>query len=87
MVQPETLRPDNNAPYQIGDENPGEGVMALIQDLLADTEDRVLHHTTFDYGQKTMALTLQGIILTTHSSQTRTTILACLMRPTATSRT
>ena len=64
MVQPETLRPDNNAPYQIGDENPGEGVMALIQDLLADTEDRVLHHTTFDYGQKTMVLTLQGIVLT-----------------------
>lgn len=64
MVQPKTLRPDNRAPYQMGDENPGEGVLALIQDLLADTGDRILHHTTFDYGMKTMVLTLQGIILT-----------------------
>ena len=64
MVKTKTLGPDNSAPYQMGDENPGEGVINLIIDLLADTEDRILHHTTFDFGQKTMALTLQGIILT-----------------------
>ena len=64
MVQAKTLRPDNSVPYQMGDEDPAEGVINLIIGLLADTEDQILHHTTFDYGMKTIALTLQGIILT-----------------------
>lgn len=64
MVQPKTLRPDNRVPYQLGDENVGQGVLTFIRQIIADTDDQILHHTTFDYGQKTMALTLQGIILT-----------------------
>ncbi len=64
MVQPKTLHPDNRAPRKLGDEEPTHLAMPRIRQTVADTGDRILHHTTFDYGRKTMALTLQGIILT-----------------------
>ena len=64
MVQPVTIRPDTGVAYKLGDEDAGDGVLEFIRRFIAETDDRILHHTTFDYGWKTMALTLQGIILT-----------------------
>ena len=63
MVQPNTIRPNARAAYKLGDEDASDGVLDFVQQLLADTDDRVLHHTTFSFGSKTLALTLQGVIL------------------------
>ena len=63
MAQPKTLRPDNQTPYKLGDEEATALVLKLIDQQISGTDDRILHRITFDFGMKTLALTLQGIIL------------------------
>lgn len=58
-----TITPQPSFPYEIGDEDSNPKGLAAIQDYISNTNDRILHHTTFDFGTKVMALTLQGIIL------------------------
>lgn len=58
-----TITPQAGFPVQIGDEDTNRDGLAVILDLISNTDDRILHHTTFDFGAKVMALTLQGIIL------------------------
>lgn len=58
-----TITPQPSFPYEIGEEDSNPKGLAAIQDCISNTNDRILHHTTFDFGTKVMALTLQGIIL------------------------
>ena len=58
-----TITPQANYPMHIGNEDPNPVGISTIHDYISNTNDRILHHTTFDFGTKVMALTLQGIIL------------------------
>ena len=58
-----TFTPQAGAPTNIGNEDSNPTGLAAIHAYISNTDDRVLHHTTFDFGGKVMALTLQGIIL------------------------
>lgn len=58
-----TITPQAGFPIKIGDEDSNTVGLAAIQDFISNTGDRILHHTTFNFGAKVMALTLQGIIL------------------------
>ena len=60
---PTTITPQADFPTKIGDEDSNAIGLATIRDCISNTSDRILHHTTFDFGTKVMALTLQGIIL------------------------
>ena len=50
-------------PYRIGNEATNERCLVAIRRLIDKTSDRILNLTTFDFGKKVMALTLQGIIV------------------------
>ena len=58
-----TITPQAGFPTKIGDEDSNTVGLAAIHDFISNTGDQILHHTTFDFGAKVMALTLQGIIL------------------------
>ena len=58
-----TITPQAGIPIKIGDEDSNTVGLAAIHDFISNTGDRILHHATFDFGAKVMALTLQGIIL------------------------
>lgn len=57
------ITPQAGFPTKIGDEDSNAVGLAAIQDFISNTGDRILHHTTFNFGATVMALTLQGIIL------------------------
>ena len=61
--QPTTITRKHGVPTKIGGEDSNAVGLAAIHDFISDTGDRILHHTTFDFGSKVMVLTLQGIIL------------------------
>ncbi len=58
-----TITPQAGIPIKIGDEDSNTVGLAAIHDFIGNTGDRILHHTTFNFGATVMALTLQGIIL------------------------
>lgn len=58
-----TITPQAGFPTKIGDEDSNTVGLAAIHDFISNTGDQILHHTTFNFGAKVMALTLQGIIL------------------------
>ena len=58
-----TITRQTGAPIKVGGEDSNAAGLAAIRDFISNTGDRILHHTTFDFGAKVMALTLQGIIL------------------------
>ena len=58
-----TITPQAGFPTKIGDEDSNAVGLAAIRDFISNTDDRILHHTTFNFGSTVMALTLQGIIL------------------------
>lgn len=60
---PKTITREVNSPAKIGNEDTNSAGLAAIQRFIADTDDIILHHTTFDFGSKVLALTLQGIVL------------------------
>ena len=57
------ISPDNSAPYKLDNEETNGVGLSAVLDLTAGTDDMVLHHATFDFGSKLLALTLQGLIL------------------------
>ena len=63
MTTPQTITPVSGVPYKMGEEDTNQAGLADIQGFIRGTGDRILHHTTFDFGSKTLALTLQGIVL------------------------
>ena len=63
MTSPQIITPVPGIPYQIGNEDTNEAGLADIQGFIRGTGDRILHHTTFDFGSKILALTLQGVVL------------------------
>lgn len=63
MTSPRTITPIAGTPYKMGNEDTNEEGLASILAFVDGTGDRVLHHTTFDFGLKVVALTLQGIVL------------------------
>ncbi len=63
MTSPRTITPSVGYPYKMGNEGTNEEGLSAILAFVDGTGDRVLHHTTFDFGFKVLALTLQGIVL------------------------
>ena len=63
MATPRTINPDSTSPRKIGGEDTNPDGLAAIQQFIAGTGDSILHHTTFDFGIKVLALTYQGLIL------------------------
>lgn len=63
MTSPQTITPNPNVPYKLGNEDTNEPRLADIRHFIGGTGDRILHHTTFDFGSKVLALTLQAIVL------------------------
>ena len=56
MTKIQTISPDNSAPYKLDNEETNE-VGCLLSGFHAGTDDMVLHHATFDFGSKVLALT------------------------------
>ena len=63
MTKIQTISPDNSAPYKLDNEETNEVGLSAVLDFIAGTDDMVLHHATFDFGSKVLALTFQGLIL------------------------
>ena len=59
MSTPRTINPDSTSPRKIGGEDTNPDGLAAIQQFIAGTGDSILHHTTFDFGIKVLALTYQ----------------------------
>ena len=69
MTSPRTITPITGVPYKIGNEDTnGEG-LAAIRNFIEGTGDYIIHQTTFDFGLKVLALTLQGIVLADLNAQ------------------
>ena len=63
MTSPQMITPIPGIPYRMGDEDINVSRLAAIRHFAEETGDRILHHTTFDFGSKVLALTSQGIVL------------------------
>ena len=63
MTSPRTITPIRGVPYRIGNESTNEYGLDAIRKFIDGTGDRILNQTTFDFGMKVLALTLQGIVL------------------------
>ena len=63
MKHQPTITPVPGMPYKIGDEATNERCLIAIRRLVEDTGDKILHPSTFDFGNKVMALTLHGVIV------------------------
>ena len=71
MTSPQMITPIPGIPYRMGDEDINVSGLAAIRHFAEGTGDRILHHTTFDFGSKVLALTSQGIVLSENTDQER----------------
>ncbi len=63
MTSPHTITPITGVPHKLGSEDTNQEGLDAITRYIEGTGDYVIHHTTFDFGGKVLALTLQGIVL------------------------
>ena len=63
MTTRRTISRNTRFSTKLGDEDTNEACLSAIRQAIGDTDDRILNHTTFDFGSKALALTLQGVIL------------------------
>ena len=63
MTTPRTITRNTRHPFKMGNEDTNDDGLDAIRQTIDGTGDRILHHTTFDFGSKVLALTLQGFVL------------------------